>query len=203
MDPQSATPLTVAALHYQMAANVGQAFSSLTRLREFAAPLAETSVISRLRGKDLLPTGEDDPLLSLKQSARREYNVDGKAVAVLPERLVGFIVKFANEQEMPIGLAKYPEVIRTADGKFYELPDAEKMHFSGQVQTFCDHPLCGSPIYVNSRAHELAVSVLDEAKKIGILSEVIDPTGHWDDRDGEVLRAICDGITKGSIIVAA
>ncbi len=116
-----------------------------------------------------------------------------RLINVHPNKIIGFSFLLPNGNLGHIALATYPDVVRSFDGMFIEVPCRGKALWHGSISTFKkDRSEEHSDDCVQS--HKLTCEILDCAEKMRILTEIHDSTGYWDNRNVYQLQQTCEEI---------
>ena len=202
-------------IHYDLKArgSDAQARKLIRALHQAAQdlPLKELGQVVDLSGDqcDFNKRDREDPLRWLLiQAVERVETVSQRRVVggqtcrrhdVQPLRLIGFTA-WPGEgcEESNFGLCKFPAVVKTGDGPL-------KTRLSGwRWGSFCkteysSDPNCGG-VTNFLQCHLTVIAMLDKAKELGCLAEVIDEGGFWEDRD---LQALIRAIGSSNEMIAA
>ncbi|HEV7224210.1 MAG TPA: hypothetical protein VGN42_15990 [Pirellulales bacterium] len=188
-------------IHYGLQANVNrpnQARQLIERLRQKAVdtPFKEVGKIVDMGGDaaDFERLPKDDPNRWLAVQAG-QYVERGKThYRVNPLRLIAFSTwPGEGAEEAHFGLAVYPKTIQIEDDACR--PPRRKRLRTGlgdwTWSSFCktqyaSNPECGG-IENFLRCHLAVVKLLDHAAELGILKDVSDEGGYWQNRDMEAL----------------
>lgn len=196
-------------IHYRLASaaagtgvtDKNRARQLVERLRQRACdlPFAEVGPLVELSGDacDEQQHQQDDLHRWLLIQAGRYVEVDGRHYQVAPAQLVAFDTQpGAGCEPANFGLCRYPLSI--------EIEDPDRPYSKRRLRTklrgwswssFCktqyaSNPQCGGLEHF-LRCHLSVIRLLDHARELGLLEDVSDEAGYWEQRDLEALaRAV-------------
>jgi hypothetical protein len=183
-------------IHYKLSCADGpapairQVVSSL-RQRALALPFQEVGPLIELAGKacDFQQQPRNDPARWLLIQGRQSVVHKDCHYDVLPAHLFAFnTVPGMGCEPANFGLCQYPATINVPDerrtGRTRHLPTA----LGGWMwRSFCktqyaSNPDCGGTENF-LRCHLMVIHLLDQARELGLLTEVTDEGGYWERRD--------------------
>lgn len=128
----------------------------------------------------------DDPRLGWLLIQATRFLLDGNEVAaeVDPTHVIAFsTLPGPGSEPASFGLCRYPATAIGRDGNTIDTGLATGWHW----QSFCKTQYASNPTHGGTdhfvRCHTAIISVLDEARSLGILSDVTDEGGYWERRD--------------------
>lgn len=191
-------------LHFELQCPAGNMLGHIKGLHGLATDchfLSLTEIVSFSGNQCAVE--ENEPYEGLKVRARHTLMIGpDRALSIEPDALTGFCGLLPNGSHFCIGLAVYPEIIVLPSGDIVATGLAGKAFWQGFVQTIrvgqCgDTPkVCACPIPGNCpsacvRSHQIVIKILDQAKSLGILQDILDPAMYWEIRDeARLTRAI-------------
>jgi hypothetical protein len=176
-------------IHYRLQATVpgrDEARRLVEQLRQTALdlPFREVDDIVELSGDDANfdKLGRDDPNAWLLIQAGQYVERGGRHLRIPPEHVIAFSTLPAEGSEPAnFGLARYPAVVEI-DGQTLNT-DLGGWSWASFCKTqYASNPQLGG-VENFLRAHLSVVKLLDRAAELGILKEVSDEGGYWNDRD--------------------
>lgn len=205
-------------IHYELKSpqnsGVEEARQLVNSLRQEAMDLAfeDVSEIIEFKGEEtnfdwirvMHPTGEEDPHRWLKIMAQSSIQVSPQSsMRCSPEHLIAFTALPGEGcEEMIVGLAIYPQVVDYEEkgGVTKKIPTL--LH-GWQWNAFCKTQYASSPdlggISNFLRCHLSVIGLLDKANTLGLVSEVYDEGGYWEDRD---LSTLVEEIGSWDVMIA-
>ena len=170
-----------------------QAREKITRLHRQASslPLLELGDVIELEG-EACHLQDDDPLLNLKFGALRLEDIapifNNQRPVIKWSQLIGFDV-FPGE-----GCSRSSFGLSTSRDE----PMSWQWYADCKTQYACNPDYGGIKNFL--KCHLSVVKILACAQQLDILSEAIDPSGFWENRD---LEALVKHVTQENIFIAA
>lgn len=176
-------------------ASVSQAREKVVALHRYASalPFVQVGELIELEGSDCL-LKHQDLQIALKICALSEEEIANNLLNNTSETKCRHLIGFSTLpgrgcSEATFGLAT---------------PVAMGDNRNWKWRTFCKTQYASNPEYGGIenflKCHLLVVRMLEAAKQLGILGNVSDPSGYWEERN---LEALVETITKETVMMAA
>jgi len=180
-------------IHYGLQAdynNPKRARQLIEQLRQKALdlPFKEVGAIMDMSGDaaDFEKLPQDDPNRWLAVQAGQYVERGNTHYRVTPNRLIAFSTwPGEGAEEANFGLAAYPKTIQV-DGRRLQTKLRDWTWGSFCKTQYASNPECGG-VENFLRCHLAVVKLLDYAAEFGILKDVSDEGGYWQNRDMEAL----------------
>lgn len=160
------------------------------RQRALDLPFASVGDVLEFRNEQCDPHAHEHPRhRRLLTQAVSTIFPGGAMQDVVPEHVIAFTTDPGDGSEPAnFGLCRYPPEIVDRDSKTIET-ELPRWGWESFCKTqYASNPDCGG-MENFLRCHLPVVGVLDQAARLGLLSEVTDESGFFDDRDVEGLAA--------------
>lgn len=179
-------------IHYSFqshADNPQQARHLIEQLRQRAVdlPFQEVGEVVEIGGDECGSEDVDDPQLGWLLIQAGQYLVRGeKHLSIPPERVIAFSTWPGEGCEAAnFGLCRYPTAIEV-EGQLINTDLSGWSWFSFCKTQYASNPEHGG-VENFLRCHLSVVAMLNHAAQLGILKDVSDEGGYWDNRDAEAL----------------
>lgn len=197
--------LPVRPIHFELSCHPGEALNCIKQLHALATDcdfISLTEVVT-LIGDHCSVLQKHDLFEGLKIRSRHTLMIGPqRAISVEAEKIIGFVGILPNGANFCIGLATYPEIVTLESGDILATGLAGRASWQGFVQTIRTSECGGSPhrcvcpMPQNCpqpcvRSHLIVIQILDQAERLGILREILDPAMYWELRDEQrLIKAI-------------
>jgi hypothetical protein len=180
-------------IHYQLSCNtrtirqIRQLISAL-RQRAMDLPLQEVGEIIELTGSDcdFQLRSEDDPIRWTLVQATEDVCRGNLYHSVSPVRFIGFTTQPGDGCEQAnFGMCQYPSRLEVAGKTIRTKLSGWRWHSFCKTQ-YASNPACGG-VENFLRCHTAIVALLDHAKGLGMLADVKDESGYFQNRNMEAL----------------
>lgn len=188
-------------IHFELSCQTDEMLNCIKQLHALATEshfISLTDVVT-LIGDQCSVLQKNDLFEGLKIRGRHTLMIGHqRAISVEAEKIVGFTGILPNGANFCIGLATYPEIVTLESGDILATGLAGRSYWQGFIQTIRSTQ-CGSaphhcicPLPTNCpqscvRSHMIVIQILDQAERLGILREVLDPAMYWELRDEQRL----------------
>ena len=185
-------------LHYSLHSDLGSGSRDVQEARRLIGslhrraldlPFQRVGEILDLAGDacDYRQRDEDDPRRWLLIQASNAIEREGVRLEVSPIRLIAFTaIPGEGCEPANFGLCCYPATVQDAQGH------KRRTKITGwSWQAFCKTQYASNPelggVENFLRCHVSLIRLLDHARELGILNEVSDESGYWQNRDAKAL----------------